>query len=104
MNPSRLNIRLSPATGEIFEKFSFPTIFIIFIILHLWEALILTVLVELTIYTFVIALLHKGQRFKMALKSVSYSPIRYSLLFLDIFVIANFIKDIWITKNKAWKK
>ncbi len=89
---------------SLFEKLAFPTIMIIFVILGLWKAFAFTLLAELTIYTFVIVLLHRRNRFKDALKSIAYTPVRYSILLLDIYVIVNFVKDIWITKNREWKK
>jgi hypothetical protein len=88
----------------LFEKISFPTIIIILICLQLWKILAITFIAELSIYTLVVALLRKHYRIKNVLKSILFSPVRYSILLFDIFVIANFVKDIWITQNRNWIK
>ncbi len=89
---------------SLFDKISFPTILIILIMLQKWEILFFTLLIEVSIYTSVITLLHKHKHIKNALKCIFYTPFRYSVILFDIFVIANFVKDIWITRNRKWKK
>lgn len=88
-----------------FEKISFPTILIIFIILGLWKVLAITVLAEVTLYSLVIMTMHKNKRFRNFLKSFFINSfLRYVQLTFDVYVIANFAKDLWITKNRNWRK
>ena len=89
---------------SLFEKISFPTVIVILIILNLWEMLLITMAVEITIYTFIIGLVYKKKRIRHCLKSLLYTFVRYFFLIYDFYVILNFAKDIWITKNRAWRK
>jgi len=89
---------------SLFEKISFPTVIIIMCILHLWKALWITVAVEMTIYILIMSMVHKKQRIRYAIKSFFYSFIRYFFLLYDFVIILNFAKDLWITKNRRWRK
>lgn len=89
---------------SLFEKISYPTVIIILLILHMWIALAFTLLAEVTLYTILIALMHKNRRLKNVLKSICYTPLRYLVLMYDVVIILNFAKDIWITKNRKWRK
>lgn len=87
-----------------FEKVSFPSILIIMIILQWWVPLFITVVAEITLYTLLIAFMHKNRKIRNMLKSICFAPIRYSVLFYDLIVLANFVKDLWLTKNRNWRK
>lgn len=89
---------------SLLEKISFPVLILIFIILGKWEVLALTLGAEIIIYTFVIAVMHPRKRLRNCLKSLCYSPIRYFFLMYDLVIISNFAKDIWITRNRQWRK
>lgn len=88
----------------LFEKLTFPAIMTIFILFNLWKALIFTLLLEVAIYTFVILVLNKRRRLRKALKSIAYTPVRYSILVFDVVIIVNFVKDLWVTRNRKWRK
>lgn len=89
---------------SMLEKISFPTIIIMLLLLGLWEALAFTILLEVIIYTIMIGFMHKNRRFRNIIKSIFYTPIRYAVLVYDYFVILNFAKELWITKNRRWRK
>jgi glycosyltransferase involved in cell wall biosynthesis len=89
---------------SLFEKIAYPTAILIMIILQAWESLALTMLAELVMYSIFILFMHKNRRIRNLIKSIIYTPIRYSILLFDIYVFMNFIKDIWITGNREWKK
>jgi len=87
-----------------FEKIAYPTILIVLIILRLWEALFFTILLELAIYTLMIGFMHKNRRVRNVLKSILFMPVRYIVLVYDFYVMLNFTKDLWITRNRDWRK
>ena len=89
---------------SLLEKVTFPTILIIMMILGLWEAVTITVLAEVVIYTIIIAMMHKNRRIRNVLKSLCLTPLRYIYLAVDFGVTLNFAKDLWITKNREWRK
>lgn len=89
---------------SLFEKISFPIILLIFILLKWWTILAISMAAEIIIYTLVIMIMSPRKRIQNGLKSLCYAPIRYFFLMYDLVVIANFIKDIWITRNRQWRK
>ena len=86
------------------EKLSYPTFIVICVILQLWVPLLITCAAETTIYAFIIALMHKNHRIKNAIKAILFMPIRYSQIMFDLVVIGKFTCDLWITKNRRWRK
>lgn len=89
---------------SLLEKISYPTILIIFMLLGYWNAVAITILAEVTIYTLMIGVMHKNRRIRNVLKSILMTPIRYGYLAFDFFFLLNFAKDLWITKNRNWRK
>lgn len=89
---------------SLLEKISYPTILIILMILGYWKAIEITVLAEVTIYTIMIGFMHKNRRIRNILKSLLMTPIRYGYLAFDMLFILNFAKELWITKNREWRK
>ena len=88
-----------------FEKISYPTIVIVLIILRLWIPLAITIVAEVLFYCVIISIMHKNRRFRNFFKALFLNtPIRYSQLLFDVYVIACFAKDIWITKDMRWRK
>ena len=86
------------------EKISFPTFIVIFIILHLWWPLLITLCAEVFLYTIIITKMHKNRRIRNFFKAILFTPIRYSQILFDLVVIGNFMIDVWITKNRRWRK
>jgi hypothetical protein len=86
------------------EKIFFPTTLIILLILRNWHGLAWTVVIETAMCAAALALAMKGRRIEYALKGLAVTPVRYSLLAMEAFTIARFASDLWITKNRRWRK
>lgn len=87
-----------------FEKISYPTFILIFIILGFWVPLLITLGAEVLLYTIIITAMHKNRRIRNFLKAILFTPIRYSQIMFDLIVIGWFISDLWLTKNRRWRK
>jgi glycosyltransferase involved in cell wall biosynthesis len=87
-----------------FEKLSFPAFIIIMALVHFWEPLLITLVAEVLLYTSLITFLHQSQRVKNFFKAILFTPIRYSQILFDVVVIARLMIDLWITKNRRWRK
>lgn len=86
------------------EKISYPTFIIIFMILGYWTTLGITLGAEVSVYVILITMMHKNRRIRNFFKAILFTPIRYSQLMFDLIVIGRFMLDIWITKNRRWRK
>lgn len=86
------------------EKVYFPTLLLIMIILQLWEALAVTVLAETTLAILVLTLTAGKNRVQYFFKVLLVTPIRYATLLFDVITMSRFAADIWIFKNKKWRK
>jgi glycosyltransferase involved in cell wall biosynthesis len=86
------------------EKVFFPTTLLIMAILHWWEALAVTVVAETVVCLFALCLVMKGRRMEYALKGLLATPIRYALLGSELVTLGRFATDLWITKNRKWRK
>jgi glycosyltransferase involved in cell wall biosynthesis len=89
---------------QAIEKIFFPTSLLIMIILEYWEALAVTVLAEMAICLFALSLVMKGRRIEYALKGLATTPVRYALLASELVTIGLFASDLWITRNRQWRK
>lgn len=88
----------------VLEKITFPTFIISMLLLRAWEVLLITLSAEVLLYALVITCLCKKNRIKNFFKAILYNPIRYSIVLWDLYVIANFMLDLWVTKNRSWRK
>jgi glycosyltransferase involved in cell wall biosynthesis len=86
------------------EKVFFPTALLIMLIYGSWEALAVTVAAETIICTMALALVMKGKRLEYALKAIAVTPIRYALIGTEVITIGRFATDLWITRNRSWRK
>jgi hypothetical protein len=86
------------------EKVTFPTVLAIMMILGWWEALGITIAIETTLAILFLTLIAKGHRLEYFFKGILLTPIRYAVLMSDLFVFGRFIVDIWILKNRKWRK
>ena len=86
------------------EKVFFPTALLIMLIYGSWEALAVTVAAETMICTMALALVMKGKRLEYALKAIAVTPIRYALIGTEVITIGRFATDLWITRNRSWRK
>ena len=86
------------------EKIFFPTALLIMLILRNWHGLALTVVIETAMCLVALAVTMKGQRLEYVLKGVAITPVRYGLLATEVITIGRFASDLWITKNRRWRK
>ena len=110
---------------SLVEKMFFPIVLLLMVVLQWWEALIVTIIAETIVY--LVSLIYVGKkhslmlssnnsqtnndlkitfggRFKFFLQGILVTPIRYFNLIVDFFTILRFSFDIWITKDKSWRK
>lgn len=90
--------------AALVEKVTFPFVFLLMMIFGFWEALLITVLAEVLLFSLVIATMYKKHRIRNFLTSILVAPVRYFFLLYDTVIIANFVKDLWITRNRKWRK
>ena len=86
------------------EKVFFPTTLLIMIILRNWEALAVTVVAETAVVLAALAAVMKGQRLEYVAKGLVATPVRYALLMSELFTIGRFALDLWIKKDRRWRK
>lgn len=86
------------------EKVAFPTAIVIMAILQAWEPLAITLVAETTVSMALLAIASPGHRFMMVIKGLLTTPIRYSLLLNDLVTMARFSVDLWLTRNREWRK
>jgi len=86
------------------EKIFFPTALMIMLILQLWEPLAVTLAAETLVSVGILTSVSTGRRARMFLKGILVTPIRYASLLFDAATIARFAGDLWITRNRRWRK
>jgi glycosyltransferase involved in cell wall biosynthesis len=86
------------------EKVFFPVTLLILAILRAWEPLAITVAAETAISMFALGAVMKGRRLEYIAKALLVTPIRYALLASELVTLARFANDLWITKNRSWRK
>ncbi|MDD7986805.1 glycosyltransferase family 2 protein [Lentisphaera marina] len=86
------------------EKLAFPIVFLVLIFGQMWEPLVLTMLGEALISTTILVFCIKRKRLKMFFEALLITPIRYLVMLFDIVVMFRFAKDIWIGKERHWRK
>jgi len=86
------------------EKIFFPLAIIVMALLRLWEPLIVTFVAETILSLSILVYISKGSRFKYLIKGLIATPVRYLSLLFDIYTISRFASDIWLTKDKRWRK
>jgi len=89
---------------SLMEKVFFPLALLAMIVLRLWEPLAITVGAETLLSVVILAIVAPGQRLQYLLKGLLVTPIRYLSLLFDLFTIGRFCADIWIFKNRRWRK
>ena len=90
-------------TGAI-EKIGFPTALIIMLLLRAWEPLVITLLAETCIAMLVLVLVTRGRRLEYFGKGLVVAPLRYVFLLWDFVTIQRFALDLWVTRNRKWRK
>jgi hypothetical protein len=86
------------------EKIAFPSVLLAMALLGNWEGLLITVCAETLLTTAALMIAMKGQRLEYLVKGIAVTPIRYALLAFELVTIARFTSDLWVTKNRSWRK
>lgn len=90
-------------TGAI-EKVFFPTVLVIMLLLRSWEGFWLTIAFESLISLTALVLVTKGQRLEYLVKGLAIIPMRYALLLSELVTLGRFAVDLWVTRNRKWRK
>lgn len=88
----------------LIEKITFPVVIILMVGFRLWMPLFITILFESLITISVLVYLAKGHRFEYLVKAIVTTPIRYALVLVDIYTIIRFLLDVFVFKNRKWRK
>jgi glycosyltransferase involved in cell wall biosynthesis len=86
------------------EKVAFPTVLLIMILLRLWEPLLITLVAETTLATAILVSVAQGHRLEYMLKGLLVTPLRYGVLLFDLITVGRFAADLWIFRNRRWRK
>ena len=86
------------------EKVFFPTALLIMLLLGQWEAFWVTVACESLIGLTALVLVTKGHRLEYFFKGLAVIPVRYMLLCAEFVTLGRFAVDLWITRNRKWRK
>jgi hypothetical protein len=86
------------------EKVSFPTVLLMMLLTRSWEAFWVTVAAEAAIALTALVIVTKGQRVEYFLKGLAVLPIRYALLASELVTLGRFAMDLWVTRNRKWRK
>ena len=86
------------------EKVFFPFVLLIMAVLRLWEPLAITVAAESLLSVCVITIIAPRNRIGYLLKGLAVIPIRYLSLLFDLVTLGRFSADLWISRNRRWRK
>ena len=86
------------------EKICFPTVLLMMGLFGNWEGLIVTVGAETLLCVTALVAVTKGQRLQYLFKGIAVTPVRYALLASELVTIGRFASDIWLTKDRRWRK
>lgn len=99
----------------LFEKIAFPVALLIMILLKLWEPLLVTMVAETLVSSTILLIISRSpgknrfsktvfRGFQYFIRGILLTPIRYLSLFYDLFTILVFAIQIWIFRDKRWRK
>ena len=74
------------------------------LLLRHWEALLVTMAAESAVALTALVLVTKGQRLQYFFKGLAVIPLRYVLIAAELVTVGRFATDLWITKNRNWRK
>lgn len=89
---------------SLVEKIVFPLVLGAFIFFQMWETLLWTVVIESAVAIFLLAIAARRKWFIYIFKGILLAPFRYIVALYDFFIILRFAADIWIFRNKKWRK
>jgi glycosyltransferase involved in cell wall biosynthesis len=90
--------------GAAIEKVLFPTILLGMMLAGNWHGVTLTVVIETLICLTALVAITKGRRLEYLAKGVAVTPIRYALIASELVTLSRFASDIWLTRNRKWRK
>lgn len=86
------------------EKVAFPATLVILVVLQMWEAIGITLAAETALVLLALTLAAEGQRFEYFAKGLVMTPLRYLYILFDALTIGRFAADLWIHRNRKWRK
>lgn len=86
------------------EKVCFPTVLLVMIFFQRWQLLGLTLLVETILSLSILTIIAKGHRARYLLKGLIVAPLRYFAVLFDLVTVLRFSLDIWVLRNRSWRK
>ena len=86
------------------EKVTFPVALLVMAILGNWEGLLLTVVVDTIFCVSTLVFIMKGHRTEYFFKGLVVTPLRYGSLVIDLATLGWFCSDLWLTRNRRWRK
>ena len=89
---------------SLLEKLGYPIVLVTLIVLRKWTGLAYTVGLEIVLCLIVLMIIAPGDRLLYLLKGILVQPLRYASVFFDLVTDARFATDLWIRRNRAWRK
>jgi hypothetical protein len=86
------------------EKVFFPTALLIMMLVGNWEAFWVTLAFESLIGMIALVTVTKGHRVQYFFKGLAVVPVRYALLASEVVTLGRFAIDLWVTRNRKWRK
>ncbi|MDQ3287110.1 MAG: glycosyltransferase family 2 protein [Pseudomonadota bacterium] len=86
-----------------FERIGYPAVLGVLLLLGQWPALALLVGGETTLAMMVLArLAPPGERASAAVRGLLATPLRYLLIFAELFTMLRFATQLWLTGKRRW--
>ena len=86
------------------EKVFFPVALLIMLLWRQWEALFVTIGAESLVALAALVLITKGERLQYFFKGLAVIPLRYVVIASELVTVGRFAVDLWISKNRKWRK
>jgi len=86
------------------EKILFPIALLLMIVFQMWEAVLLTLIIEGSVSIGVLMYINKGKRWEYMFKGLISTPVRYLSLLYDFVTFIRFLADILIFRDRRWRK
>jgi glycosyltransferase involved in cell wall biosynthesis len=90
-------------TGLI-EKIFFPTFLLMMLVTRNWYGFGLTLALEASVSLLALVLVTRGHRWQYFFKGLAVVPIRYMLIGSELVTLGRFASDLWITRDRRWRK
>jgi hypothetical protein len=91
-------------TTSLTEKVFFPTLLLTMALWGHWEAFWTTIACESIIALTALVMVTKGHRLEYFFKGLVVVPLRYALIVSELVTLGRFTVDLWITRNRKWRK